>query len=80
VAVASALIWVWARLRWIVVVALVSGLLMGTWVVVGAWDPPDDPSLAQQLLELLDSLWFPAAVLVLSFTSVALRLAPEDRP
>jgi hypothetical protein len=79
-AFAVAWLWVWAR-RWAIVVAAVSvGMIMGWWAILSAWTRPDPPSELQRALKWFSSMWIPAVLLVVVFTTIAVHFHPEDRP
>ena len=78
-AVATLCLWIWAR-RWAMLTATFgSGLLMGIWVVIGAWEPTSDSWVARSL-EGIRSMWVPATMLVVLLTWLALSLRVEARP
>jgi Protein of unknown function (DUF3376)/Patatin-like phospholipase len=83
VAVASAAavvcLWIWARTWAIVLASVATGLLMGWWVILGAWSAPQGSRFANDLA-WTRSMWIPALMLVFAFTWIALHFRVEARP
>ena len=80
VALATALLWNWAKPAWRAAVALVSGGILALWVPVGAWTHPGRKlPLASQVLSTVGSMWVPALALVLAATRVTMHRRPEKR-
>ncbi len=80
VALATALLWNWAKPAWRAAVALVSGGILALWVPVGAWTHPGRKlPLAGQVLSTVGSMWVPALALVLAATRVTMHRRPEKR-
>lgn len=80
-ALATGLLWVWAKRWWMVGLGIVAGLVMGWWDVIGSWrEPPDaDLSLVWRVQLAFGSMWFGALFLVALATTLALCASPEDR-
>jgi predicted acylesterase/phospholipase RssA len=84
-AIATALLWVWAKPAWMLCLAAFAGLTMAWWVVVGAWTAPTSPDPDADLGFWLTrvayggSMWIPAIGLAVLATIIALNCSPEDR-
>jgi predicted acylesterase/phospholipase RssA len=72
-------LWIWAKRFWIVLAAVGVGLLLGAWVVLGAWRHPSGASLGQTALAGIGSMWIPVVGLVFLFAAIATHWRPEDR-
>jgi hypothetical protein len=79
VALASSLLWVWAKPAWRITVSVVSGAVMALWVPAGAWRPPEDLTVAGEILSLFGSMWIPALLLLLVTTAATIAARPEKR-
>ncbi len=79
VALASALLWVWAKLEWRIPVSLAAGAVIALWVPMGAWNQPDHLPPAGRVLSFFGSMWIPAFILLLATTVVTVAARPENR-
>lgn len=79
-ALATALLWLWAKWWWVVGLAVVSGATLGWWTIVGSWEPPDEgASFLWSVHGNVGSMWVGVFLLVLLATFVTVRWRPEDR-
>jgi len=78
-ALATALLWLWAKRRWMLPMAALAGLTMAWWVVVSGWEYEGDPGFWLSVQARAGSMWVAAALLSLVATVIALKCSPEDR-